>query len=281
MLYGDRADDRHHPSPMVSTASDELPGLALRRVEPHATVMADARGSRATRTRARTCFVIEVLGGLRGGFFLDSGASDGVQREQLTAPRDPTFGWRGNLRRAERRAVRSTRSRSAVRVRATAVSIDQDGERRVLRGGRGLRRNRRRVRSRPSAVRAVGVVGERNPDGDGDGIGCHASGHAPSAPCCGTTGRRRSSTTGASTPRAPSSRSWSRSRSTSTPSGYSRSSTTSRARARQIRQFLEARGYRRVRLLGIDDAYVRDGVPGDRPWRSRAWSRRLNLRTNG
>ncbi len=45
----------------------------------------------------------------------------------------------------------------------------------------------------------------------------------------------------------------------------------------EIRGFLEAQGYRRVRDLGIDDGYVLTtlGAPGVAPgaWRSRAWSR--------
>jgi FkbM family methyltransferase len=41
-----------------------------------------------------------------------------------------------------------------------------------------------------------------------------------------------------------------------------------------IRRFLEARGYRRARALGIDDGYVLDVSMPHRAWRSRAWARR-------
>lgn len=41
-----------------------------------------------------------------------------------------------------------------------------------------------------------------------------------------------------------------------------------------LRQFLESRGYSRVRLLGIDDAYVWHGDLPRRAWRSRAWTAR-------
>jgi FkbM family methyltransferase len=40
-----------------------------------------------------------------------------------------------------------------------------------------------------------------------------------------------------------------------------------------IRRFLEARGYHRARLLGIDDGYILDASMQHRAWRSRAWSR--------
>lgn len=39
-------------------------------------------------------FVVEVLGGMRGGFFLDSGASDGVQASN-THLLEQSFGWSG------------------------------------------------------------------------------------------------------------------------------------------------------------------------------------------
>jgi methyltransferase FkbM-like protein len=39
-------------------------------------------------------FVLEVLGGMRDGFFLDSGASDGVQANN-TLLLEASFGWRG------------------------------------------------------------------------------------------------------------------------------------------------------------------------------------------
>ena len=38
-----------------------------------------------------------------------------------------------------------------------------------------------------------------------------------------------------------------------------------------IRQFLEGRGYTRVRVLGIDDGYVWNGELPSRSWRSAAW----------
>lgn len=40
----------------------------------------------------------------------------------------------------------------------------------------------------------------------------------------------------------------------------------------KIRRFLETHGYRVGRELGIDDAYVREVSPLDRAWRSRIWS---------
>ena len=39
-------------------------------------------------------FVVEALAGLRGGFFLDSGASDGVSGSN-TLLLESAFGWRG------------------------------------------------------------------------------------------------------------------------------------------------------------------------------------------
>jgi FkbM family methyltransferase len=40
------------------------------------------------------CFVMEVLGGMRNGFFLDSGAADGVDASN-TYLLESTFGWKG------------------------------------------------------------------------------------------------------------------------------------------------------------------------------------------
>jgi FkbM family methyltransferase len=42
----------------------------------------------------------------------------------------------------------------------------------------------------------------------------------------------------------------------------------------QIREFLESHGYQRVRELQIDDCYVKGGNIPTPPWRSNAWSRR-------
>jgi FkbM family methyltransferase len=40
-----------------------------------------------------------------------------------------------------------------------------------------------------------------------------------------------------------------------------------------IRRFLEERGLRRTHVLGIDDVYMLDAGTTERAWRSRAWSR--------
>src|ERR1700722_3302200 len=39
-------------------------------------------------------FALEILGGMRGGFFLDSGAADGVSASN-TLLLERSFGWRG------------------------------------------------------------------------------------------------------------------------------------------------------------------------------------------
>jgi FkbM family methyltransferase len=41
-----------------------------------------------------------------------------------------------------------------------------------------------------------------------------------------------------------------------------------------IRKFLETRGYRRIRAIEIDDGYVREDLVDHPPWRSGAWRRR-------
>ena len=40
-----------------------------------------------------------------------------------------------------------------------------------------------------------------------------------------------------------------------------------------IRRFLEGQGYRRTHVLGIDDVYMLESPTGQGAWRSRAWSR--------
>jgi FkbM family methyltransferase len=45
----------------------------------------------------------------------------------------------------------------------------------------------------------------------------------------------------------------------------------------EIRLLLEAHGYFRVRSFDIDDGYVKGRAPGPAAWRSRAWSRRAGL----
>jgi len=46
-----------------------------------------------------------------------------------------------------------------------------------------------------------------------------------------------------------------------------------------IREFLEPRGYRRIRAIEIDDGYVREDLLGHPSWRSGAWRRRGGSRT--
>jgi len=46
----------------------------------------------------------------------------------------------------------------------------------------------------------------------------------------------------------------------------------------EIRAFLEGRGFRRVVSLGIDDGYVWTGRAGRPPWQSRAWPSRSSAR---
>lgn len=41
----------------------------------------------------------------------------------------------------------------------------------------------------------------------------------------------------------------------------------------EIKDFLEGKGYRRIREMGIDDCYVNGRHPGESAWQSRVWKR--------
>jgi methyltransferase FkbM-like protein len=206
-------------------------------------------------------FVIEVLGGLRNGFFLDSGASDGVSGSN-TLLLESEFGWRGicvepnaslfaRLARARRCACVNCclydRPAEVAFLEAAGVfgGIVEEYDPGMLRYARGIVGGEdvvtKRARTIHSILRELGaprVIDYWSLDTEGSELAILRSFPFDEYAVRVLT--------------------------------VEHNLTSSRE---QIRRFLEERGYRRVRALGIDDGYVLGGSPAEWAWRSRAWSR--------
>jgi hypothetical protein len=204
-------------------------------------------------------FVLEVLGGLRGGFFLDSGASDGVSGSN-TLLLESAFGWRGicvepntslfaRLAGARQCACVNCclydRPADVAFIEAAGVfgGIVDEYDPRLLRYARSVAGGdlvvTKRARTIGSILRdlsAPRVIDYWSLDTEGSELAILRS--FPFDEYAVRVLTVEHNLTGT---------------------------------REQIRRFLEQRGYRRVRLLGIDDGYVLDAAPS--AWRSRAWSR--------
>jgi hypothetical protein len=207
-------------------------------------------------------FVVEALGGLRGGFFLDSGASDGVSGSN-TLLLESAFGWRGIC--VEPNAALFARLASARRcacvncclydrpadvafLEAAGVfgGIVDEYDAALLRyartvGGGDDGVTTKRARTVESILReldAPRVIDYWSLDTEGSELAILRS--FPFDDYAVRVLTVEHNLTGT---------------------------------REEIRRFLEGRGYRRVRDLGIDDGYVLDASPNARAWRSRAWSR--------
>jgi FkbM family methyltransferase len=212
-------------------------------------------------------FVLETLDGLRGGFFLDSGASDGV-RGSNTLLLESEFGWSGICVEPNARLfARLVRARRCACV--NCCLYDRPGE----------------VEFFEAAGVLGGILAEYHPGLLQQARDLVASGLG--------TGGGSTVTKQARTVRSvlrehgapPVIDYWSLDTEGSELAilesfpfdeyavrvlTVEHNGTPERSR---IRQLLETRGYRRVREMGIDDAYVL-GASAQRPaWRSRAWSR--------
>jgi FkbM family methyltransferase len=211
-------------------------------------------------------FALAMLGGLRGGFFLDSGASDGVTvSNTLLLERD--YGWRGICVEPNESFFAQLRlNRSCLCVNcclydrdATVDFIEAD-----TLGGT--------VKDyHPSLRKQVDAV---------------LGGAGKSLPTVARSARSaRSLLEGSGAPRVIDY--WSLDTEGSELrilKGFPFDEYTFRvltvehnwfAVRSEIRRFLEARGYQWVAELGCDDGYVADPLIGRTSWRSRAWRHRL------
>ncbi|MDQ3935218.1 MAG: FkbM family methyltransferase [Actinomycetota bacterium] len=213
-------------------------------------------------------WVIEALDGMRGGFFLDSGASDGLSGSNTKLLEDE-FGWRGIcVEPNEELFARLVQHRRCACV--NCCLYDRDGE--------------------VEFFEAAGVYGGIMEAYDPGFLryARHMAGEDGSA-----NGRPRTTTKPARTLRSllrehgapPVIDYWSLDTEGSE-LAILRSFPFDEYRFRvltvehnlspsrePIRAFLEGRGYTRAGSLGIDDCYVWAGRPATRAWRSAAWSR--------
>jgi len=116
---------------MGGAGADRRAGLAVERAAPGLAVMSTP-DLRSCSYQGQDLFVVEALGGLRGGFFLDSGASDGVSGSN-TLLLEAGYGWRGIcVEPNEQLFARLSRSRQAVCV--NCCLYDRPGEVSFLEG---------------------------------------------------------------------------------------------------------------------------------------------------
>jgi FkbM family methyltransferase len=221
-------------------------------------------------------FVVEVLDGLRGGFFLDSGASNGVNGSNSLLL-ETAYGWQGIcVEPNDDLFAQLSRSRRCICV--NCCLYDREGD--------------------VPFFEAAGVLGGIVDDYD--------PGHFAYAQSVvsATLGEGENATDGVVTKAARPIRSVLREHAAPRVIDYWSLDTEGSELAilrsfpfdeytvrvltvehnftparTAIRVFLESRGYRLARLLGIDDGYILDVPRRDQAWRSAAWrSRRSTLR---
>jgi hypothetical protein len=212
-------------------------------------------------------FVLEVLGGLRGGFFLDSGASDGTHGSN-TLLLESQFGWRGICVEPNDELF----SRLASARRCTCVHCclyDRTGDVAFLQaagvfGGIVEEYEPKLL----EFARSLVASGAGAPDGDGavskpartirSVLREHAAPRIIDYWSLDTEGSELALL-----------RSFPFDEYSVRVLTVEHNLTPARER---IRDVLERRGYRRVRALGIDDGYVL-GASQHPAWRSRVWAR--------
>jgi len=213
-------------------------------------------------------FVVEALGGLRGGFFLDSGASDGVSGSN-TLLLESRFGWRGIcVEPNDQLFARLLHERRCMCLNCCLYDREDEVAFFEAAGVFGGILNE----YDPGHLRyARSVVASRLDEGKGD------SAVTKSARTIGSILREFGA------PRIIDY--WSLDTEGSELSilkSFPFGEFTVRVLTVEhnftpvretIRRFLEERGYHCARVLGIDDAYVLDASMQQRAWRSRVWSR--------
>jgi FkbM family methyltransferase len=216
-------------------------------------------------------FVVEALDGLRGGFFLDSGASDGVSGSNSLLL-ESQFGWRGICVEPNTDSfARLVRARSCACV--NCCLYDRPGE----------------VSFFEAAGVLGGIVDEYDP-----GLLRYAR---------SLVDQQLGADPGPVTKQARTVRSILREHGAPRVIDYWSLDTEGSELAiltsfpweeyavrvltvehnltpvrERIRRLLEARGYQRVRVLGIDDGYLLRSSTSVSGWRSRAWSRNARSR---
>jgi FkbM family methyltransferase len=211
-------------------------------------------------------FVIEALGWLRDGFFVDSGASDGIHGSN-TLLLESCFGWRGIcVEPNDALFAKLTRSRRGICV--NCCLYDRGGE--------------------VSFFEAAGVLGgimdEYHPDLLRYARSLVAS--QPSAPQGAVTKPSRTIRSILREHHAPRVIDYWSLDTEGSELAILKSFPFDEYQVRvltvehnmtpvreEIHDFLESRGYYRARSLGIDDGYVLGALSGPRLWRSRVWSR--------
>jgi len=211
-------------------------------------------------------FVLTVLGGMRNGYFLDSGASNGV-RGSNTFLLETSFQWRGIcVEPNEQMFGELVRNRKCVCVRCCLY--DRDGE----------------VEFLEDAGVYGGILGEYDPEHlrfTRHVLGQQWPEGAPAPTVTKPARTIRSVLRQAGAPRVIDY--WSLDTEGSE-LALLRSFPFDEYRVRvltvehndssarePIREFLESRGYTRVAVLGIDDGYAWNGEVPARAWRSAAW----------
>jgi hypothetical protein len=213
-------------------------------------------------------FVVEALGGLRGGFFLDSGASDGVSGSN-TLLLESRFGWQGICVEAnDELFARLVRARRCTCVNyclydrpgevaffqaagvlggimdeydpehlryAKSVVLSQPGGRS---GDAVVRKPARTIRSILTELRAPRVIDYWSLDTEGSELAILRSFPFDEYLVRVLTVEHNLT-----------------------------------AAREGIRRFLETHGYRRALTFGIDDGYILDTSTLQRAWRSDAWAR--------
>jgi FkbM family methyltransferase len=227
-----------------------------------------ARALTSHSYQGQDLFVVQALGGQRGGFFLDSGASDGVSGSN-TLLLESRFGWRGIcVEPNERLFARLARARRCIcvnhclydrpgevaffeaagvlggivdeydpghlRYAETVVRSQLDGHT----GDAVVRKPARTIRSILRECRAPRVIDYWSLDTEGSELAILKSFPFDEYAVRVLTVEHNL-----------------------TPAREA------------IRRLLEVRGYRRAQSLGIDDGYILDSSRWRRPWRSAAWSR--------
>jgi FkbM family methyltransferase len=216
-------------------------------------------------------FVIDVLDGLRGGFFLDSGASNGVSGSNSLLL-ETAYGWRGIcVEPNDNMFVQLSRSRRCICV--NCCLYDREGEvpffeaAGVL-GGIVDDYDPGHLRYAHSVVRAA--LGDAEPATDGvvtkpartirAVLREHAAPRVIDYWSLDTEGSELAIL-----------RSFPFDEYTVRVLTVEHNFTPARA---AIRELLESRGYRLARSLGIDDGYVLDASRREQAWRSAAWRSR-------
>jgi hypothetical protein len=239
--------------------------VAIGRTEK-STPLTRARNNNSHSYQGQDLFVIEALGGLRNGFFIDSGASDGV-RGNNTLLLESFFGWRGIcIEPNDALFANLTQARRSICV--NCCLYDQAGE----------------VPFFEAAGVLGGIMNEYDPD-----LLRYARSFVASQPTAPQGAVMKASRTIRSIlreHRAPRVIDYWSLDTEGSELAILKSFPFDEYQVRvltvehnltlardEIRDFLESRRYYRAKSMGIDDGYILGEPAHPREWRSRVWSR--------